>query len=290
MKIVKMIIKALLGSALIISLLGLISSYEIKNTILNKEFVRTKLDSNNYYGNLHSNIINEMKGYIGPSGLDEKILDNIITTEKIKSDVNIMIENVYENKDEKIEMSEIENKLDANIKDFLREEKLSVSNNENLEEFKQKIIEEYKKGISYNTYSKYIKKISFPKLQEILEKVKIISLVGFIFSVITYVLLNLKGNRKNIYEVMIFGLSTGLILDIAVLFVKVKLKIDHITILNDAVSITIRNISNHILSDMLYLGGILIIISLLAIILSNIRKVYRENNTNSGVENGRTRG
>lgn len=289
MKIVKIIIKALLGSVLIISLLGLICSYEIRNTILNQEFIRAKFDSNNYYENLHSNIIHEMKGYIGPSGLEEKILDDIVTTEKIKSDVNRMIENVYENKEEKIDMSEIENKLEANIKDFLKEEKLKVTNKQNLEEFKEKIVGEYKKGISYNTYSKYIKKISFSKIQEVLEKVKVICLVGVIFSSITYVLLNLKSNRNNSYQVMIFVLSAGLIIDIAVFFVKVKLKIDYITLLNDAVSITIRDISNHILRDMMYIGGILIIISLLVIILSNTWKVSKENNTNLGVKNGRTR-
>lgn len=289
MKIVKIIIKALLGSVLIISLLGLICSYEIRNTILNQEFIRAKFDSNNYYENLHSNIIHEMKGYIGPSGLEEKILDDIITTEKIKSDVNRMIDNVYENKEEKIDVSEIENKLEANIKDFLREEKLNVTNKENLEEFKEKIVGEYKKGISYNTYSKYIKKISFSKIQEVLEKVKVICLVGVIFSSITYVLLNLKSNRNNSYQVMSFVLSAGLIIDIAVFFVKVKLKIDYITLLNDAVSITIRDISNHILKDMMYIGGILIIISLLVIILSNTWKVSKENNTNLGVKNGRTR-
>ena len=289
MKIVKIIIKALLGSVLIISLLGLICSYEIRNTILNQEFIRAKFDSNNYYENLHSNIIHEMKGYIGPSGLEEKILDDIITTEKIKSDVNRMIDNVYENKEEKIDVSEIENKLEANIKDFLREEKLNVTNKENLEEFKEKIVGEYKKGISYNTYSKYIKKISFSKIQEVLEKVKVICLVGVIFSSITYVLLNLKSNRNNSYQVMSFVLSAGLIIDIAVFFVKVKLKIDYITLLNDAVSITIRDIRNHILKDMMYIGVILIIISLLVIILSNTWKVSKENNTNLGVKNGRTR-
>ena len=118
---------------------------------------------------------------------------------------------------------------------------------------------------------------------------KVICLVGVIFSSITYVLLNLKSNRNNSYQVMSFVLSAGLIIDIAVFFVKVKLKIDYITLLNDAVSITIRDISNHILKDMMYIGGILIIISLLVIILSNTWKVSKENNTNLGVKNGRTR-
>lgn len=280
MNIVKIIIKILLGFILIISLLGFIFIHEISNTILNKEFIIQKLDENNYYENLYSNIINEMKGYIGSSGLDETILTDIISTKKVKTDVNIIIENIYEDKNEKLDILEIQNKLDSNIKDFLKHQNLKVNNKENLEEFSKKIIEEYEKGISYNTYTDYIKSISITKIKEVLEKGEIVCLIGISLTIIGYILLDLKKNKKNIFEIMIFVLSCGIIINVAIIYIKTTLKIDNITILNGAVSITMRDITKTILNNMMNIGVLLIIISLLLIILGNIIKIVYKRNHN----------
>ena len=113
--IMKIIIIVISGIILLGSLLGEVFIYEFSTTVLSKRYILEKFDENNYYDNLYSNIVNEMEGYIGPSGLDENIFDNIITKEKIEQDVNIVVSNIYESKNADIDTKIIRQKLDVNI-------------------------------------------------------------------------------------------------------------------------------------------------------------------------------
>jgi len=114
-----------------------------------------------------------MEGYIGPSGLDENIFDNIISREKIEKDVNIVVSNIYESKNADIDTKIIRQKLDENINNYLKKENLKLEDTSSLDEFKDQIIDVYKTEVSYNTYTKYIKNIkSFLIYLQILLKEK----------------------------------------------------------------------------------------------------------------------
>ncbi len=270
MKVFKNIIKIILGSILIICLLGTIFIYEVKGTVLNKEFIINKLEENNYYENLYTNILSSMKGYIEPSGLDEKILDNIISREEIKDDVNTIIGNVYDDKDEKIDTETIKETLNNNINNYLNEENLKVNDKSQLEEFENKIIEEYESQITYSQYMKYLKIVANDKLIAILNIVNKLCILGIILSIIGILLINLKKNEKNVINLMTFMLSCGIIIKAFTIFTTRKINIDNITILNGAVSITLRDIIKTILNDISKIGVIMIIVSLVLIILNNV--------------------
>lgn len=277
MNIIKYIAKFILGCFLVISLLGIIIVFEVQNTILNKNYIIEKFEESNYYDNQFSYIINSFNAYIGPSGLDEKIFNDIISSEKIKEDTLITIENLYIKEDLKMNTDIIKQKLDENINTYLEEENLKVQNDNTIIEFEDKIIQEYESNITYSNYLKYIKKItSSDKLYKIINFIKVASSIMLIIGVLGVVLINMKKIEKNISELMTFMLSCGIILEVITIFLTNKINIDNITIFNNSFSIVLRNIFNNIKGNISLIGMILIIISVIMIIINNTLFLQKE--------------
>ena len=278
MKIIKPILKLIIGCIFVVSLLGIIVIQNIETTIMDKEYVLEKMEKNNYYGNLYSNIVNEFKGYIGPSGLDEKVLNDIITIDQVEDDVKKMINNIYNDSSEelKIETSGIEEKLHANIENYLEEENLKAENDKALKEFEKKIGEEYSNSITFSKYYKYAKKITSIKVKNTSKKIKGLCIFGTIASIIGIILLNMKKNRKILPEIMTFMLSCGIIMKATTYYVAKKIIINNITILNTSISIVIREILNDLYNIIDKIGITMIITSLILIILNNILILSKE--------------
>ena len=109
-----------------------------------------------------------------------------------------MINNIYNDSSEelKIETSGIEEKLHANIENYLEEENLKAENDKALKEFEKKIGEEYSNSITFSKYYKYAKKITSIKVKNTSKKIKGLCIFGTIASIIGIILLNMKKNRK----------------------------------------------------------------------------------------------
>ena len=80
-------------------------------TIFNKEYVLEQMENNNFYSETYKLVESGFENYIGQSGLDEEVIKNICTEDKIKNDINIILSNIYEGTNEKIDTSEISNNL-----------------------------------------------------------------------------------------------------------------------------------------------------------------------------------
>ncbi|MCI8965701.1 MAG: hypothetical protein HFJ43_05100 [Clostridia bacterium] len=266
----KIIIIVISGIILLGSLLGEVFIYEFSTTVLSKRYILEKFDENNYYDNLYSNIVNEMEGYIGPSGLDENIFDNIITKEKIEQDVNIVVSNIYESKNADIDTKIIRQKLDENINNYLKKENLKLEDTSSLDEFKDQIIDVYKTEVSYNTYTKYIKNINLNKIVKLFKIAKKVFLIGIIIPIVIIVLLNTKKIEKVIPEIMTFILACGTILIVISKYITMRVNIEAITFLNTAFSIVIRDIAITVLNDVLSIGIVFVAFSILLIIINNI--------------------
>lgn len=277
MKALKIVVKIIIGIILSISLTAIIATFEFENTILNKNYILKKLDENNYYDNLYSNIINDFKGYIGPSGLDEKIFNDIVTTEKVKEDVNKVIEYIYSYSEEEIliETESIKNKLNENIENYLKEENIQVKNKKTLIDFENKIIEEYKSNITYSQYLKHVKKITSIKTIQIIKKVEGICIIMLIISVAGIILINMKKLNKILSNIMTFMLTCGIIIETFVIYIGKSVNINNITILNTSLSIILRDIANSIITELKTIGIVLIIVSVVLIITSNIMGVKK---------------
>ena len=65
------------------------------STILDKNYVMQKLEETNFYADTYELVESNFENYIYQSGLDEEVLKNICTEEKVKKDINIMLSNIY---------------------------------------------------------------------------------------------------------------------------------------------------------------------------------------------------
>ena len=94
MKVVLNIIKFILALILTVCIIAFIIVNVASSTILSKEFVLQKLDETNYYANTYTAVENDFENYIYQSGLDEEVLKDIVSPEKIENDTKIIINNI----------------------------------------------------------------------------------------------------------------------------------------------------------------------------------------------------
>ena len=74
MKLAKEIVNFIIIIFLSLSILSSFLVFTVSNTILNKEYILNKMEECNYYEKTYLDINDSLEQYIGPSGLDEEIL------------------------------------------------------------------------------------------------------------------------------------------------------------------------------------------------------------------------
>ena len=65
------------------------------STILDKEYIIKKLEETNFYSETYKLVESSFENYIDQSGLEEVVLKNICTEDKVKRDINIILSNIY---------------------------------------------------------------------------------------------------------------------------------------------------------------------------------------------------
>ena len=267
-----------------LSILGETLILLFTNTALSKNYVLKELDEQNYYANVYTNVLSEMKNYIGPSGFDETIFDDVVSKDKLEKDVHIVLGNIYDGKKEEISSEEVEKKLEKNINKFLKKQNLEVEDKSSIEDFKSRIGEVYKENVSYDTYTQYLSILSSSKLRKIIEIGKNACFAGIIVSAILFVLVNIKNRKKIISEIMTSLFACGIIFMVACIYFEAKVKIDAITLLNVAVTIVVRDMISTIISTLKNIGIIYIVSSCAIILINNFifaeSKKHRNESTN----------
>ena len=275
MKIFKNIISIILAFLLMLSILLTVALQIVSSTILNKDYIFGKLDEANYYNNVYEQIKDSLAGYIGPSGLDEEVLENIYTREQVKEDINLIINNIYENKDDKINTEDIKEKLQNNIEASVGSGLLTKENKKSIEDFIDKIADEYVQNISHDPYFEKLG-IIMNKAKDIVGKVDGIIIFVPIILAVVILLLNIKQISSAIRFISISILTSGLIGIVIKLFIEAKINISNILIINDSFSEVIKNVINSILNNINTMSIIGIIGSIVIIVLTNIIKVNRQ--------------
>lgn len=275
MKIFKNVVSIILAFLLMLSILLTVAIQVISTTILNKDYILGKLEETNYYNNVYEQIKDSLEGYIGPSGLDEEVLENIYTREQVKEDINLVIDNIYENKDDKINTEDIKEKLQNNIEASVGSELLTKENQDSIEDFIDKIADEYVQNISHDPYFEKLGTI-MNSVNNILDRVDgIVIFVPIILAVII-LLLNIKQISNAIRFIAIGVLSSGIIALVVKLFIEAKINISNILIINDSFSEVIKSVINDILGTINIMSIVGIIVSIILIILANIIKVNKQ--------------
>lgn len=268
MKKFKKIARFIVELILAVSIIAFLFIYLISNTILNEKYILSSLEKADYYNKTYELLESNFQNYIQQSGLDEKILKNIVTKEQIEEDTKKIIIHVYDGINEEISSQAIKEKLEKNINKEIDINSLSAESKKAIDDFIEQICKEYRSTIINSEYEQQINSM-YKKIMNIINLGKKVLIVSVGVSAIILILLNLKRVYKIVVNIATSMLTAGVFLVVANIYVNTKIKINYITILNDSVSTVIRNIANDILSKDLKYGIILIILGLISSIIAN---------------------
>lgn len=248
-------------------------------TIFNKEYVLEQMENNNFYSETYKLVESGFENYIGQSGLDEEVIKNICTEDKIKNDINIILSNIYEGTNEKIDTSEISNNLNSNID---KENVRTSSNSKAIDEFVEHICQSYKDTIISTSYENTINE-KYNKITQKITKVQNILIIAIIISIIGVIALNVKDILKLLFWVESAVLSSAVMQLAITTVIKSKVNIDGIKIFNDAFSNIVVTIIKDILSKINIIAGKFIIVYFIlvviyAIIILSQKKEENQNN------------
>ena len=275
MKRITQLIKVFFIWLLMIDIISFICLNIFSKTILNQSYILSQLEEEKYYENVYYQIQNSFEGYIGPSGLEETILNGIYSKDKVKQDIINVVNYIYTGKNYEINTEEIQVNLSNNINESLLNYNLSEEEKKSIVQFEEEIINEYKKQI---THSQYFDKLAnyIPKIIENVLIIKIaMGVIGFLIIGILF-FINKKNFVKFMITIIISVLGSGLFLLFAKFWTTSKIEISNITILSDSFSKVISNILGEILCKWNLYGIILSIVSIILLIIFN-NLLYKDN-------------
>lgn len=273
MKILINILKFIIMLILVVCILFFGIKNIVLSTIMDKDYVLNKLEETNFYSGTYELVESGFENYIAQSGLEEVVLNNICTEEKIKNDIGIIINNIYNGTNEEIDTTEIANNLNANI------DKLDVRTSQNksaLDKFVQQICTEYKNTILNTKYENTINEI-LNKTTNLLEKLQTIVTIVTIISVICLILLNIKNISKLVGNIGTVLLSSSVTILVVINLINANINISAIKLLNNVFSSSIVTILQDILSKVNKFGIIILITSIVVILINAIINFVKTN-------------
>lgn len=266
MKVLLNIIKFIIITVLVICSIAMGILNIVSSTILEKEYIISKLEETNFYEETYELVKSNFENYIDQSGLDETVLNDICTKEKIKNDINIIVSNLYEGKDVNIDTTEIAQNLNNNI------DNLKIKNTRNskaIEQFVEQICKEYTETILHTKYENKVNQI-YKESKETIHLVYTACLMGIVISGLLVLVINFKKVSKDLQDIGITALATSAFNIIACKIVTSKINIEGIKIFNDIFSKAIVIIIKDVISKIKMLGFIELLIGMVLIIIYSI--------------------
>lgn len=274
MRIIKKIIKIIFSAILTISILLYILINLLSSTILKESYILSKLDQANFYQKVYEEVNSNFEKYIYQSGFDENVLNNVITEEKVKEDFKIIIDNIYNGTNQDINTETIKTNLTNNINSQLGANISKIQQN-SIDSFVDTILNEYTQTILHTQYENEINK-AYTKINKYINLANKALLIIMAVLMILLILLNLKRLYRGVSYIGISMLSSGILLCIADIFIKMKVDIKNIVILNDTISKIIINVITELLANILKDGIILLVSGIVLIIIANLRRAYKK--------------
>jgi len=274
-KIISYIIAIFMSICLIAAIILTVAS----NTILNCDFTLKILNKNDYYGLIDTEVKSGFEGYIKQSGFDEEILKDIYSKEKLKSDIENVIKATYSGETATIETDSLKTKLKNNIDSYLEENDITLNKNEqkNMEEYVEKLIEVYEKEVSHPVYLEGMQTI-ISKTTNIIEKARNILFVALAVLAVIVIIINLKDKLNSIKIICTSILTASLFILLGILLLNLRINIENIIILNTNFSLLVINIIKDIIFRFVITDAVLSIISIVIILLCNIKKMNKKSN------------
>lgn len=269
MKVLKNVFIYLLTIILSVSIILLVAIKIASSTILDKNYVLSKLDETSYYEKTYIYVKSNFDKYIQQSGLDEEVLEDIVTEEQIKQDTQKILNNIYNNSKEEIDIQSIKEKLNNNINKSLGNMKLTSSQRTAIDQYVEKICEEYKTSILQYNVEDQVNNM-YKNITDYSNTGNTVAYVAIAVIIILLLVLNIKRIYKFFTYIGISCFSSGVLLIFVNSYIISKVKIQTITILNDTFSFTLRNVLQNIVDEIKNYGWMITIISLVLIIVPNL--------------------
>ena len=269
MRKTKKFVTYILAFILTIGIIACLFSNLISSTIMKKQYILHKLDEIDYYSKVNEVVEQNFEKYIGASGLEEEVIKNIVTKEKIEMDTKQILTNMYDGLEEKISTDEIAENLNTNIKKSLHGRELSKNEEEAVKKFIQKICNEYESTILHTKYESTINKY-YTSITKYIRLFTQGSMIITGLTIIALILINVSRFYRAINAVGVSLLSSGAILSIANIYLNMKINVGTITILNEMFSTLLRKILSEILENVEKYGLLFVISGVVLIITSNL--------------------
>lgn len=273
----KKAISYVLSFVLVLMLLSLCLLAIVKSTILDEKYMISKLEEANYYERMNGEIIEQFKNYTIQSGLSDEVLENLFTEDKLKQDINNVIDSIYTGKELEISTSEIRENLKENILTEVEKEGKTVDfEDEAMEEYLKAIESAYESQVSYSTSTINSIGSTFEKVISLAKTAQIIVIVVTIVIAVLIIILNIK-QIFGLNYLAISSMATGLFILIAKFLLGQSTDLKNIMLINQATSHVIQLVIEDLLAKVTIAGVVLLIIGLIFSIIYNLlNKKYFE--------------
>ena len=275
----KKAISYVLSFVLVLMLLSLCLLAIVKSTILDEKYMISKLEEANYYERMNGEIIEQFKNYTIQSGLSDEVLENLFTEDKLKQDINNVIDSIYTGKELEISTSEIRENLKENILAEVEKEGKTVDfEDEAMEEYLKAIESAYESQVSYSTSTINSIGSTFEKVISLAQTAQIIVIVVTIVIAVLIIILNIK-QIFGLNYLAISSMASGLFILIAKFLLGQSTDLKNIMLINQATSHVIQLVIEDFLAKVTIAGVVLLIIGLIFSIIYNLQnKKYFEKN------------
>lgn len=276
MKVLINLLKFIFITILTICLITLCAITIASSTVLNKNYVMQKLEETDFYSGTYKLVESNFENYIYQSGLDEEVLNNICTQDKVKNDINIMLDNIYNGTNKTINTTEISTNLNANI------DKLGIKTKQNekaINEFVNHICNEYTDTLVHSQYENKINNV-YKKAINGLNKIYNVLLIILAVDFIAILVVNNKKVSKDFQDCGIALMATSIFGIAGCQIVQAKVNIQGIKIFNDVFSNSLVTIMQDVFNKItsLSLGMLVVAIFVVAIYVAVvIKKETKEN-------------
>ena len=266
MKVLVNLLKFIFIMILTVAIIGLGLFAIAFSTVLNKDYVVQKLEETDFYSGTYKLVESNFENYIYQSGLDEEVLKEICSQDKVKKDINIMLNNIYSGTNQSIDTTEISDKLNANI------DKSGIKNKQNesaINEFVKHICQEYTDTLVHSKYETEINKM-YNKINTLLNKVYNTLLIVFFIDLILIIIINKKKISKDIQALGIALMSASMFQIVACQIITSNVDVKNIKIFNDVFSNCLVTIIQDVLNKInsLALGTCIFAVIILGIYVS----------------------
>ena len=238
---VKNIISYILSFIMVALIITIVAVSFLQNKVLNENYWKMQMGQNNYYEKLEDTVNDGFENYIMQSGMDSSVFEGIYDLDKVK-DTNSIVHAILNNEEFKIDTSTIREKLDNNIRKYIKDNKVFVNKTtENqIQNFENAIINSYANSVSYsNSIVKTVSSIT-GKVKNVIPKIFIMLVILLIVNIVALIILNIKNIRNVLKFIAIIAFTIAGLNILGIILEKHFLGIQSLTVLNENISVIVQ--------------------------------------------------